>query len=855
MAQSLTLKIKGLITDPNNLDDTVVDGGLSFADNIVVSKDNVAESRRGMGKYNSYLELGGDTKKIGKLYSYQNTIIAHHDSMLSRDVGSGNSWSQYEGTFASASDYQMKSFEENQNFYIATDAGVNKLDKIDGEFYKAGVVPSLDGFGSVTGSTGWFDNLTAIAYRMVWTREDENENLVIGAPSSRFTVINTTGSSANVALNFLIPEGITSNYEYQIYRSNMTETFTDEPTDELQLVLTGTVSTVEIDKGEFNVTDNVSDTLKGAFLYTSPSREGAINAAYEPPLCRDMTVFKNHAFYANTETKHTYSTSLLGTGVDGFDVDDTITIDGVVYAAKSTEEPASGYFKLFDSGSPASDITNTALSLVNVINKYDANTTVYAFYMSGYDDLPGKLRFQAKNLGQDTFYALSSNGLAWSPELPVSGTTQSSTNDAKVNRVYISKDHQPEAVPLLNYIDVGSANKAILRILDLRESLFVFKEDGIYKISGENVSNFRSTLHDKTTELIAPDTAVQFNNSVFCMSLQGVIAVSESEVAVVSRNIESELLKLTQAENFAKTAFGVSYESERSYKLYCVGTNADTYPKQAYVFNSFSQSWTREIKSVTCGFVAPFDDKLYLGKASLGAEQNWVLQERKSFSVRDFIDEETELTIVNVISTSGTTTVIEVNKTEDSVVDYFIEQTDAASEERSLGKITDIDFDNNYITLKVSSERAFDSNPANLTNVIIPILVRAKYVMNTGGNPGVIKQFREVVFFFRNDTAAQVTIGYETSLRPGYESTSSSVYNIGLWGKGNWGTQSWNGTDANYIQPLRVGIPRNKQRCIGISFSVEVANAFSPFALAGVSAQFEVISERIPYRGRISGEG
>jgi len=196
MSQTLSLKIKGLITNPNTINQDLIDGALSYADNIVINKDNVAESRRGFGKYNNYLNLDSANGVIGNIYSYQDTILVHHSNQISRDVGGGSSWTAYTGTFVSPSAYKMQGVEENQNLYVTTSSGVKKLDAVDSEFYNAGVVPSLDGFGSASGGTGWFTAGTAVAYRMVWTREDANENLVIGAPSSRFVVINNTGSSS-----------------------------------------------------------------------------------------------------------------------------------------------------------------------------------------------------------------------------------------------------------------------------------------------------------------------------------------------------------------------------------------------------------------------------------------------------------------------------------------------------------------------------------------------------------------------------------------------------------------------------------------------------------------------------------
>ena len=857
MPQTLNLKIKGLITNPNNLTENVMDGAFSVADNIVISKDNVAESRRGFGKYNDYLELGSIDGFINQVYSYKDTLIAHHNNLLSRDNGDGT-WTQYTGTFESASDYRMKAIEENQNLYVTTDTGIKKLDAVDSEFYLAGVVPALDGYGSVTG-TGWFEDDRAVAYRMVLVREDANENLVIGAPSSRVIVKNESGAGTDVGLTFSLPGGLSTDYRYQIYRSPQTETADDEPTDELQLVLDGNIKTADITAGEIEVYDDVADALKGTFLYTSPSQEGIINSNYEPPLCKDITVFKNHTFYANSARKHSFEIKLLGTGTDGLSIGDTITIGSNTFTAAASESIVDAEFELVNTGTVSLDIQDTALSLVNVINKYAGNDEVYAYYASGYDDLPGKIRLEERTLGGDTFYVTSSNGNVWSPQLESSGTDNPSTNDAAVNRVFISKDGQPEAVPLLNYLDVGSANKEIKRIIGLRESIFVFKEDAIYKITGESIANFRVTLHDNTTAILGADSAVTFNNTVFCMSLQGVISVSEAGVQVVSRNIEQELLELIQMPAFETTTFGVSYESERSYILFCVNSQSHSYPHQAYVYNSFTNAWTRWTYEATCGLVLPSNDKLYLGGKELGFSQHWIFQERKTFTVADFVDTDfpTEISAMNY--TDSTYLRLTVPNLDNAVVGYWVSQVDAGDGSQALGYITDTEIGVNpsayYIYITRTSTRMFDTNPSNNVTIYKPITCRAKYVMNTAGNPAVLKQFREATLFFRNDTNAALDVGYETSLRPGYESTESRTYDIGVWGQDNWGSIPWGGVNDTYFQPVRVGIPRNKQKCIGISFSVECANAFSPFALNGISSTFEAISERIPYRGRRAGNG
>ena len=820
----------------------MVDGALSYADNIVIDKDNISESRRGFQKYGQYLDLGDYDHTINTFFNFDDKLLVHYDNKIALDSEANDPWIDYSGTYEQPDvGFRVRGLELNRNLYVNTSEGIKKLSATDGNFSQAGVVRSLDGFGSASGTTGWFDDAKSVAYRMVWGIYDDNKNLILGAPSSRLVVANTSGNSTEVALTFLIPEEITVNHFYQIYRSNLTEGILDEPNDELQLVLEGKPSAAEITAKEFTVLDTLVDDLKSATLYTSPSQQGIANGNDQPPYCKDMCSFKNHVFYANTKTRHRLSLSLIGASGGGFNIDDTITIDGVTYTGKASEDAAQDEFEVSDSASPAIAIDETALSLVKVINKSPSNTGIYAYYLSGFEDIPGKILFERRSLDGASFTAISSAGHAFSPLIPASGTNADnvSDNEVKQNRVYISKEQQPEAVPLFYFLDVGSANQSIKRVLALRDSVFVFKDDGVFRITGESINNFRVTVFDNNVKLLAPESAVNFNNTVFCMTLQGVVSISDSGIAVVSRNIEQELLKLIQFPNFANTTFGVSYESERKYILFCISSTNQDYPTQAYVYNSFTNAWTRWTITATCGIINSNDDKFYYGGKLVGYSSAWVHKERKTFTSDDFVDDDWGVSITNVNSS----TLLTLNRTDDAAVGYWVRQFLVDTQEYVLAKITAVDTVNVRITVSPASSD-WSTDPANPVTIYKPITCRAKWVANTAGNPGLLKHFREATLFFRQDSLADLKIGYETNYQPGYTFTEMSTVNTGLWGGFAWGTYPWDGLDDTFNQPIRVGVPRNKQRCLWISFSVEGANAFSSFALSGISANFEVVSER-----------
>ena len=100
-------------------------------------------------------------------------------------------------------------------------------------------------------------------------------------------------------------------------------------------------------------------------------------------------------FYANTKSRQNFFLTLISaTGTaPGLVNGDTITINSIVYTASTAgETPASGIFQL-TAGTAASQIADTARSLVKVINL--RQSTISAYYISGFGDLPGKIFIQS----------------------------------------------------------------------------------------------------------------------------------------------------------------------------------------------------------------------------------------------------------------------------------------------------------------------------------------------------------------------------------------------------------------------------------------------------------------------------
>ncbi len=221
-----------------------------------------------------------------------------------------------------------------------------------------------------------------------------------------------------------------------------------------------------------------------------------------------------------------------------------------------------------------------------------------------------------------------------------------STATALKNRIYYSKFFQPEAVPFLNFLDIGSSEFEISRIIALRESLFVLKKDGIFRITGEGGPDpvWGKSVVDNTSIIRAPDTAVTLSNQCYFFSNQGVIRLNESSNEVISKPIHDKLIPfLTTNQTIHTASFSVPYETDRAFLLWTVTNKTDSKSTICYRFNIDTATWTEWKITASCGILNEHQDKLYIGGeyvAEDGKIEYSVDVERKNFNRFDYADRE-----------------------------------------------------------------------------------------------------------------------------------------------------------------------------------------------------------------------
>lgn len=820
MAQELKIKIRGLYSSANELS-SVPEGACEILDDVVIDNDGLPEPRRGIAVHSV---LPSDLCK--SLFSYNGSLLAHYGSALAYD---SSGWNALSGSYSAISSlHKIRSTTANQNLYLTTSNGVYRLDSASATPVLAGMPPALDLNLALTGSSGFMANTSMVAYRVVWILKDGNKNLHTGAPSGRVTISNSSGGTRDVVVTLTVPSGVTTSHLFQVYRSKASAGTAIEPDDELQLVYEAAPTSGEISAGVVSFTDSTPESLRGDTLYTAPSQDTIKQAGYRPPLARDLCEYKGYVFYANvTQPQRLRITMLAVGGSSGVAVNDTVTIAGVTYTGKSSENVASAEFAVVTSGSAAQNIRDTAQSLVRVINRHASNTSVYATYLSGSNDLPGQILIEGRSFSVSQFAATGSNGGAFSPELPTSGTAVSSSDEREKHAVYVSRYGEGESVPLVNKYLCGSASAEILRVIPLRDSVFILKEDGIFRITGSSLDTFVRETFDTTTILIAPESARALQNEVWMLSNQGVVSVSDTGVQVRSRQIEGVLFALFGKDLNAvrENTFAIAYETDRRYILFTITEAGDTYATQAYCCNLLTTGWTRWNRRQTCGIVHS-DDKLYLGYPA----ESKVNVERKTRTQADFVDE-ADTTTYSVVSSTGTTVVLNTISGIDEG-DVLYQGATVSSVITAIDPVT--------TSVTVQDTLTWSAGAVTLLNAYECIIQPHPA---TGGNPGAMKQWPEVAALFKRSRFHRMYLGFRSEISKSFEevpidSTLQGKFGLFPFGNGEFG-------GVNSPKPVSTYVPAEKQWASQLTVRLRIKSgqgsfAFQGFSLPGASFSTEV---------------
>lgn len=839
MNQAIVRRARGLYSQ-HNLQNEVPDGALSIADNCVIDREGIVGKRRGWDLYGDSL-----SNAPTELSEYKSTILVLDGTTWKYDSDGEGTWASWSGSYTAPSGWNMKTHEVGGLFLFTTDKGVYSNDETSGTPVRSGVPEGLDMQVALSGAgSGWFTTDNQVAYRITFGREDANGRISIGEPTASHDITNpAAGTDDTVTITFTLHPDVVAGDFYEVWRTEMSGGENTAAGDICFHIIKNEISSTDITNGYVSFTDTYDETYLGERLYTNEGEEGISQTNSRPPLTKaGMATYEGHTFYANTTEPHQKELRLLG--VTGL-VDDTSSITITVigggsrtYTFSAAEDLANNKFQRHTTGLPSENVENTMRSLCKVINR-DSSSSVFCTYISQTNDAPGIILLKARTLDTGQFSITANNtttGSKFSPTIPTSGTTVSSSNNEKKNGLFRSKFEQPTAVPPSNYDSVGKYDSQILGIVALNESLLIWKEDGIFRLSGQtdgaSGQSFTIEELDPTVKILAPDSLVAVNNMAHAFTTQGVVRADVNLSHIISRPIEPDLNETSEFEDFSTITRAVSYEKDRKYILLTQDTNADSYSKVMWTYNYITNAWTKWKKPVNCAKVMS-DDRLYIGHAV----KPYVLKERKSYSRSniDYMDETVDCTITAVGTTtnsSGSTVsllTVTFDWSETPSEGWYFRQNFYTSKVRSVTEISSTSF---QLTL--------DDNLSSVTTgsaqLTVGIPSEVEWTPENAGNVTTMKQFTKLHIYLEKDFALRNYVGFQSDRQSAVE--WSSLINItrsGGWGSGSWGSFSWGDASTLTATPLSINVPRNHQKCRAIRIRYKHLEAKERFDIQQVA--------------------
>lgn len=237
----------------------------------------------------------------------------------------------------------------------------------------------------------------------------------------------------------------------------------------------------------------------------------------------------------------------------------------------------------------------------------------------------GQIVFEEVGIGGSSFSIVSTTRpLAFSPQLV---TAQSSTNDTRPGRLWWSDPDEPEAVPLLNYVDVGSQVDPIYALTPLTTALLVWKRDGLFRVSGNPPDGWRVDIIDPSLRLLRAECVDVMDGVAYAWTNRGAVAVTETGVQSISGGlIDAELGTLARRIYNDSDARGAFVVCARARRLVLIGTpesgeNPDV-TDDVYCWSAATNAWSTWALSMRCATYDRVDEQLYYARG----DQNWELR-------------------------------------------------------------------------------------------------------------------------------------------------------------------------------------------------------------------------------------
>jgi hypothetical protein len=490
-------------------------------------------------------------------------------------------------------------------------------------------------------------------------------------------------------------------------------------------------------------------------------------------------------------------------------------------------------------------IANTSYYLVKAINRF--SDYLYANYYSTFDDPPGRIRMESKFFESFPIYLKQSAAAqAFITPIPTSfssGVQVKFDNDVLPNTIMVSKVSEPEAVPVLQFFPAGAKNQSNKRIFTLRDSLAILKEDGIYRLSGDIIDQFQITVIDETVHAISFMGADAINNVVQAITNQGIVAISESAVKIISRRMDDPIQFTLQSPTILDISCGFGYETARTFYFSIAAPILNRTPI-TYLYNVFNETWTDTERIFRNMCMGPDDSAFGI----VGQEGNVIIRQRKSQTILDYSDE-----FATASATATGTKTATITLTGGPYDD--VKLGDIVVYAGAISRIISVQTSGASWNVEFLHTTNIPNTPTDVV-VYQAFTSTVKFAPFHAGQVGRDKFFAQMQFHLRQPAITNLQLTFATESYGSSENTDWEVQNITTdsegWGLAPWGLFPWGQPDAIDLQVgtlpsviVRTLVPLFAARSTWIQPRFDHTQAGEPMLIQALSWAVRGYGERV----------
>ena len=350
-------------------------------------------------------------------------------------------------------------------------------------------------------------------------------------------------------------------------------------------------------------------------------------------------------------------------------------------------------------------------------------------------------------------------------------------------RLMHSAFQEPENAPTLNYYDVGASDKEIIQFLPFGRFLYIFKQDGLYRLSGSYPS-YSIEQFDPNIVLIGKGLVTTMGGSIYAWTSKGIYEITETSATRISYDIQSDIsvINTNNYSNLKRSGFAVGNEDDHSvtfwapnYIINKSGNFSSSENDIAFVYDG--EGWTQRDDKALWATTGITDG----GKVNLYTIKNngtgWLTKERRSGSAADFADESLLVTLNTIPSDNFVRVTIDTDAASDIAAalipvgsclvfsnqwakrGYVTSVTKIGTKQYELG----IEMQNGSTALIEWTVFIGISNAGNLG---LSFTVNWQYGINASDDPTIRKHFTDIGFIYQQPYFTKMDIGFSSDIRP-----------------------------------------------------------------------------------------